>query len=612
MRPTRLLLVLTALALLAVPVSASASTLTRAGGVYDYTGTASINGITINGQPAQFNISDTENITMAADASCTGENTMSIVCTVTPSSIDLDLGGNADTASVTVAGITTAFPITAQGGSGNDNITVSAAFGVSAASTATINDTSGNDTHQLQVTAISGVNTFSYGTVSGGTGTDTVSGTNTVNGDGGTDTLRGLNAGTGNVTLNGGTENDTFTPQDAGTPEIMNGGSGADTADYSATGGVTITLDNVQNDGATGGGQTDNVGADGSVETVLTGPNADIVTGGPNADTLKTGDGTDTVNGSGGDDFIDGGLGADVMNGGANGAGGDTVDYSNRAENMRVSPDGLAANDGEPGENDNVGADVENLNGGFGDDSFGANASNNNYQGFVGNDSMDGGGGNDTMNGGSGNDVFGGGANQDTLLGGTGNDTMDGGSDNDTLHGDGGADLLDGSSGLDNVNGGEGSDTLLTRDNQADTANCGDGTDHSVHDIAGDTINADCEISDTGAAGFETQTIGPVGPAAPQTTTAGNTQLAVVTCNAKRAKRTGKINVGCTISLANPKAGTTIRAKLIRGNRTLAKGKRNGSGRLTLRSRRRAKPGRYTLVLSQSGNTIARVPIRVR
>ena len=427
-----------------------------------------------------------------------------------------------------------------------------------------------------------------------------------MNGDAGNDILRGTGGHTSNVTLNGGTENDTFTLDDTNAAEIVNGGGGTDTVDYSQAGFVTVTLDSAQNDGPTGGSQNDNANADGSIEIVRTGPNNDNVTGGPGNDQLFTGDGTDTVNGSGGDDFIDAGFGADTVNGGANGAAGDTVDYSARAFPLRVTPDGVAANDGEAGELDNVGSDVENLVGGFHNDSFGSNGSNNNYNGGLGDDTFEGGAGNDTLTGGSGDDSMSGEGDNDTINAGNGDDTIDGGAGIDNVDGGLGSDLIDGDSGTDTLNGNAGSDTILSRDGAADTVNCGTATDHSVHDVSGDTINADCEISDTGAAGFSLQKIGGV-----QIVTGSNRALAL-TCVSSRAQRGGRARVNCQIALTNAGAGSMLRGRLVRRGRTLAKSARVGSGHLSLRSRRRVARGRYTLVLTQAGQVVARVPIRIR
>src|SRR4051812_43047186 len=87
---------LVALALLAVPSVASASSLSRSGGVYTYTGSATNNNLTITFPPGSVTITEKENTTMPADASCSGENTTSITCSVSAPSITADLGGGAD------------------------------------------------------------------------------------------------------------------------------------------------------------------------------------------------------------------------------------------------------------------------------------------------------------------------------------------------------------------------------------------------------------------------------------------------------------------------------------------------------------------------------------
>lgn len=612
MRSRLLLPALVALAALAAAAPASASTLTRAGGVYDYTGTAAVNSMSITASPGSVNISDSEPITMAADASCTGENTTSIQCTVTPTNIDFDLGGNADNGGVNVSGITTAFPITGQTGSGNDSASISATFGVSAASTATLDDSAGNDTISVTAVAISGVNTFGYGTANGGSGADTVSSTGTANGDGGADIVRGINAGT-TVTVNGGTENDTFQPNSDSTPEIFNGGGGTDLVDYRQVSNATVSLDGVLNDGITGGSsQNDNVNADLLVENVTTGDTADVVTGGSGNNVLITGGGNDTINGAGGDDSIDAGFGADLVNGGSNGAGGDTLTYADRSQPLRGTMDGIAANDGEAGEFDDIEADVENIIGGFATDSFSGNESANNLNGGLGEDSFSGLGGPDTVIGGSGDDNLDGGAGNDNVDGGPGDDTVDGAADADTVNGGDGADLLDGSSGADTLNGGNGPDTVLAKDNAVDTAiNCGDGTDHAVRDVADPAANADCEISDTGAAGFDsarTETArddasAPV--SAPASADDGGGKPAVVTCTVSRTKRGARVK--CRVSGADG----ALSARLVRGRRVFARAKRNGSGRMTLRASKRAGKGRYTVVVTQGGRAIARLRVKV-
>jgi Ca2+-binding RTX toxin-like protein len=91
----------------------------------------------------------------------------------------------------------------------------------------------------------------------------------------------------------------------------------------------------------------------------------DALIGGLGPDTLDGGPGDDTLDGSAGDDSLQGGDGNDVLqpNTGTDGvSGGDGIDrvlYGERA-NPSYTLDGRA-NDGDPGENDLIGADVEEI-----------------------------------------------------------------------------------------------------------------------------------------------------------------------------------------------------------------------------------------------------------
>src|SRR5436305_1479416 len=154
------------------------------------------------------------------------------------------------------------------------------------------------------------------------------------------------------------------------------------------------------------------------------GPGPDAMTGGGAVDTFVAGTGSDTYRGGGGQDI---------------------VDYSSRTAPLTVSLDGLA-NDGETGEEDNVGSDVDVVIGGSAGDPIIGSGGNNVVSGGVGDDRLDGGDANDSLDGGAGNDSLQGGAGNDTLTGGSGNDTLDGGDGADTLAGGDGEDLADYSS----------------------------------------------------------------------------------------------------------------------------------------------------------------------
>jgi uncharacterized repeat protein (TIGR01451 family) len=365
-------------------------------------------------------------------------------------------------------------------------------------------------------------------TLNGGAGNDNLTGganDDTLHGDAGLD---GLSGGDGTDLLDGGTGSD-----------LINGGDGADTADYSErTDPVTVFLDDgIYNDGEAG--ENDNVGGDfDDVENVLGGdgddtligsPQANVLygsdgdddlDGGPGADMLFGGAGTadvadysgrtggvsvsldgvandgaaiendnvggdiegiyggsgnDTLTGNGGDNFFDGGAGGDELHGLG---GSDTAYYLDRFDPVEVSLDGVP-NDGESGEGDNVGGDVEDIFGGDGDDTLIGSSQTNVLFGGDGDDDLDGGPGPDVLIGGGGIDDTADYSNRvvSVLIALDGsptsgqageNDTIEddvedavGGSGADTLVGNADDNFLDGGSGADTFTGGDGFDAVI-------------------------------------------------------------------------------------------------------------------------------------------------------
>jgi Ca2+-binding RTX toxin-like protein len=213
-------------------------------------------------------------------------------------------------------------------------------------------------------------------TLNGNTGNDTLfgqTGNDTLNGNGGNDTLVGqdgtdtLNGGIGNDILVGGDGNDTING-DAGNDtirygfgddaDIVNGGADVDTLEIAGTGGgdtldVTLagaaltvfegsTLTAVEAVTADLAGGTDTLiyTATGAVSVDLNNGTAsgfsfitgiENVTGGAGNDTIIGDGNANAMQGLGGTDTIDGGGGADAINGGAandtirGGAGADTI-----------------------------------------------------------------------------------------------------------------------------------------------------------------------------------------------------------------------------------------------------------------------------------------------
>jgi Ca2+-binding RTX toxin-like protein len=250
-----------------------------------------------------------------------------------------------------------------------------------------------------------------------------------------------LTGGAGADTLHGGEDDDLFrTASTADGSDVYEGGSGIDILSYdNRTVAITITVDNIANDGAAN--ERDNI--QNTVEGLVGGPLADTITGGEADNTLVGGPGNDTLNGGGGNDiFLERERqGSDIMNGGP---GSDTVDYSDRVANLKVTTCvsavatcvagacGCAADDGEAGEKD-VLANVENAATGSGDDQLFGSAEDNYFEG------------------GAGNDELRGEAGDDYLYGEEGNDSLFGAEGDDLLDGSGGVDLFDAAGGQGDI-----------------------------------------------------------------------------------------------------------------------------------------------------------------
>jgi Ca2+-binding RTX toxin-like protein len=346
------------------------------------------------------------------------------------------------------AGVNSAGTLTVQGTAGADAITLSTVAAANGQPAKIRVVAAGLDV-RFTATTVKAV------TVNAGGGNDVVNSAavnkpTVLNGGAGDDTLvSGPNADA----LNGGDGNDML---DAGTgSDFLSGGAGQDRAVYATrTAGVTVSLDNVANDGAAG--EKDDVRSDiedvagGSGNDTLTGDkDANLLIGNGGADKLYGLDGNDVLDGGSGDDqlygqngndLLDGGVGTDYLSGG-NGTG-DGVSYAVRTASVFVSLDGVA-NDGVAGEKDFVNADVEGIIGGLGNDTLTGNAGDNLIQGGRGNDLINAGGGNDTVYGNAG---------QDRLYGQGGNDVLY---------------AADGDNEPDYVDGGLGSDTAAVDDGDA-------------------------------------------------------------------------------------------------------------------------------------------------
>ena len=179
-----------------------------------------------------------------------------------------------------------------------------------------------------QAASVPGSACASPGAMIGTAGDDTIYGTpgpDIICGLGGNDVLIGyqgddiLVGGPGDDTLRGARDNDQLFGDDGndllfpgpyGGIDDLQGDLGDDTANYNYVNAITITLDDIANDGELG--ETDNVHSD--VENVLGGPGNDTITGSAfNDNYLFGGAGDDIITGGLGDDGLDGGDGNDVI-----------------------------------------------------------------------------------------------------------------------------------------------------------------------------------------------------------------------------------------------------------------------------------------------------------
>jgi Ca2+-binding RTX toxin-like protein len=370
----------------------------------------------------------------------------------------------------------------------------------------------------------------------GSAGMDTLSGFENLQGSAFNDSLTGDAAAN---TLSGGAGDDTLNPglNVSGAVDLLDGGTGSDTASFAGySAAVTATLNGAIDGAASVGGAA--IATLRNIENLLGGAGADILTGDANANVIngglgndvldggagvdtvsftgngttaitvnlglttaqmtgagtktilnfenvRTGAGADNVTGNAGDNVFFEGGGNDIYNGGA---GSDTVDYSAATSSLTVNLNtATAQNTGTWGGSDTL-VSIENVVGAasFANTLTGGNSTANRLVGGSLADFMIGGGLGDTLVGGAGNDVmFGDYVNTfntgvgtqdgiDVLEGGAGNDTLVGGMGDDMLRGGDGDDILVG--GIANGTA-AGLSAVYVNDGGDDTFDGGDGTD---------------------------------------------------------------------------------------------------------------------------------------
>jgi Ca2+-binding RTX toxin-like protein len=232
--------------------------------------------------------------------------------------------------------------------------------------------------------------------VSGSRGTD-------LNADGDVDLVRGSIRGMMLVTRGGSDEVSTVGGHGTGTavrniPVRVDAGPGRDRVTFGAG-----------QDAALFGGRGDDRVSSSNAEFgfLVGGAGDDVLIGGSGDESIYPGFGADVVRAMGGDDLVsqfEKGDASDVFSGGG---GSDELIYGGARVFGRysVSFDGMA-NDGEPGEGDDVASDFERVRGSRGPDTLVGDGHGNTFFGGAGDDDITGAGGRDRLFGGPGDDVF--------------------------------------------------------------------------------------------------------------------------------------------------------------------------------------------------------------
>jgi Ca2+-binding RTX toxin-like protein len=350
----------------------------------------------------------------------------------------------------------------------------------------------------------------------------------------------------------------------------------------------------------------------------------DVFYGGPGKDKLEGGlKGNDTLDGGDGDDELNGGEGSDALRGGNGndllipdnysepspdlvdgGPGVDSVssdyaDYDLPIQQPLSFTMAGGADDGRPGENDNI-LGVERLT---------LSISPARYVGTDGDDyvkvaqvtnpgELIGGNGNDDLNGADGPEKLDGGNGDDHLDGGFGDDVITGGPGRDRISGD----LAGGDCGPLWCKYPYGNDVINAQDGEVDTILCGFGTD-VVNADAADVVDGDCEtVNRAGAA--------PTGPAKPLPTTPKPGDGRVVRATLARKVTIGQaLKKGVAIKVTGVAAAKKVSLSATRSGKVVAKGSakadKKGTATVTLKFTPKAKKALRrvkTLKLKISGN----------
>ena len=205
------------------------------------------------------------------------------------------------TASSTIAGL--AGNDIMLGLAGNDVLTASAGND-------TIDGGIGNDTYSLSATtAAATINLTTNTSSSAQTGLDTLIGIETVIGGAGNDSFTD---GAGATNLQGGNGNDVFIVTNDNARDILRGGAGVDSLDYSVfVANLTVNLGGTND--VLGSGTVGNLDNINSFQNIISGSGNDSILGDTLVNNINGGGGNDTINGGGGADRLTGGTDTDTF-----------------------------------------------------------------------------------------------------------------------------------------------------------------------------------------------------------------------------------------------------------------------------------------------------------
>jgi Ca2+-binding RTX toxin-like protein len=299
-------------------------------------------------------------------------------------------------------------------------------------------------------------------------------------------------------------------PPDCTATNVLTGTDGGETLNgTSAADRIELRGGNDYTDGL---GSGDCIFGELGEDHLFGGSGLDVLDGGPGQDEIKGGTTGDTIyGGPGADYYLAGEDGSDTIYPGPDndssygGTGNDKV-FDETGEDFVYGEAGADTLHG--------GADDDYVNGGIDDDKLYGDADDDRLYGDDGDDALYGGTGLDLLYGQNGTDTISGEADDDEVFAGPGPDVVHGNDGNDRLfgqegddqlfgdqlddviEGEGGNDTIDGNTGNDTIKGGSGADSLKgtagndtidAADGEADSVDCGSGTDTAIVDAI-DTV----------------------------------------------------------------------------------------------------------------------------